>query len=142
MRRRSSFARPYMERLISFRRVIWPSVWPLLQGVARAAQTAARSSLRPPAVRGNRPNSGLPGSSSTDGSTTIQEVVVQVSVVHLAWVGSVIPALTGCQCNQDVEDRGIEGGDSARRQTPDRPRTRTPLNAQQAVIGLGDSSVL
>jgi hypothetical protein len=42
IRKRSSFARPYMERLISFRRAICPSVWPF-HGVARAVHTTARS---------------------------------------------------------------------------------------------------
>jgi hypothetical protein len=37
---RSSFARPYIWRLMSFSRVIWPSVWPFDQGCTSAAATA------------------------------------------------------------------------------------------------------
>jgi hypothetical protein len=40
-RKRSNLALPYICRLISFSRVIWPSVCPLLQGYSRAAFTAA-----------------------------------------------------------------------------------------------------
>ena len=39
--RRSILARPYICRLRVFRRLIWPSVWPLDQGSVRAATTAA-----------------------------------------------------------------------------------------------------
>src|SRR5690606_28080326 len=42
-------ARPYIWRLIALRRLIWPSVWPLLQGSSRAARTAARSCSSPSA---------------------------------------------------------------------------------------------
>ena len=40
-RSRSKPARPYICRFSSLRRVIWPSAWPLLQGVARPCQGAA-----------------------------------------------------------------------------------------------------
>lgn len=46
-RSRSNFARPYMQRLITFRRFTWPSTWPLLKGKARAAITAALSRSNP-----------------------------------------------------------------------------------------------
>ena len=51
MRRRSRSrpARPYVCRFSSLSRVIRPSVWPLLQGVASAARTAAPSFSRPAA---------------------------------------------------------------------------------------------
>lgn len=42
-------ARPYFWRLSSLSLVIWPSVWPLLQGVVRAVRTAALSRRRPAA---------------------------------------------------------------------------------------------
>jgi hypothetical protein len=43
LRRRLKPARPYMERLMTFNRLICPSTGPVLQGSVRAACTAARS---------------------------------------------------------------------------------------------------
>src|SRR4051812_47588466 len=48
-RSRSKLARPYICRLISLSRVIWPSAWPLLQGVVSAARIAAPSCSSPAA---------------------------------------------------------------------------------------------
>src|SRR5690242_5349979 len=48
-RRRSNPARPYMDRLMTFNRLIWPSTGPVLQGIVRAACTASRSCRRLPA---------------------------------------------------------------------------------------------
>jgi hypothetical protein len=42
-RRRSNPARPYMDRLMTFNRLICPSTGPVLQGSVRAACTASRS---------------------------------------------------------------------------------------------------
>jgi len=42
-RRRSKPARPYMDRLMAFNRLICPSTGPVLQGSVRAACTASRS---------------------------------------------------------------------------------------------------
>jgi hypothetical protein len=42
-RRRSNPARPYMERLMTFSRLICPSTGPVLQGSVKAACTASRS---------------------------------------------------------------------------------------------------
>ena len=42
-RRRSNPARPYMDRLMTFNRLICPSTGPVLQGSLRAACTASRS---------------------------------------------------------------------------------------------------
>ena len=39
-RSKSSFARPYIWRLMSLSLVIWPSVWPLDQSSEKAASTA------------------------------------------------------------------------------------------------------
>src|SRR5215471_13561398 len=46
-RRSSKPARPYIWRLIILRRLIWPSTWPVLQGVSTAAATAEMSFWRP-----------------------------------------------------------------------------------------------
>src|SRR3954453_901249 len=48
-RRRSNPARPYMDRLMTFNRLIWPSTGPVLQVIVRAACTASRSCRRLPA---------------------------------------------------------------------------------------------
>src|SRR4051812_15206580 len=45
-RRRWKLVRPYIWRLISLRRVIWPSAWPLLQGAVSAVRSAARPGRR------------------------------------------------------------------------------------------------
>jgi hypothetical protein len=42
-RRRSNPARPYMDRLMAFNRLICPSTGPVLQGSVKAACTASRS---------------------------------------------------------------------------------------------------
>src|SRR3954447_15105007 len=42
-RRRSNPARPYMDRLMTFNRLICPSTGPVLQGSVKAACTASRS---------------------------------------------------------------------------------------------------
>jgi hypothetical protein len=42
-----NLARPHICRLTSFRRWIWPSIWPLLQGRITAALTAFSSRLSP-----------------------------------------------------------------------------------------------
>ena len=44
-------ARPYICRLRNFRRLTWPSTWPLLQGLSTAAITAFESLRRPCAKR-------------------------------------------------------------------------------------------
>jgi hypothetical protein len=36
-------------------------------------------------------------------------MMVQVRVMHLTWIGLVIPVLAGCQGDQDVGHRRIEG---------------------------------
>src|SRR5258707_10849757 len=40
-RKRSKFARPYICRLMVFKRLTWPSTWPLLHGYSRDAITTA-----------------------------------------------------------------------------------------------------
>jgi hypothetical protein len=45
-RSRSTLARPYIWRLRNFKRLTWPSVWPLLQGSVKAARTADKSARR------------------------------------------------------------------------------------------------
>src|SRR3954469_15257687 len=45
-RRRSNPARPYMDRLMAFNRLICPSTGPVLQGSVKAACTASRSCRR------------------------------------------------------------------------------------------------
>jgi hypothetical protein len=42
----STLARPYIWRLRNFKRLTWPSVWPLLQRSVKAARTAGKSLRR------------------------------------------------------------------------------------------------
>lgn len=48
-RSNSTLARPCIWRLRYFKRLTWPSVWPLLHGSVKAARTAAKSLRKLPA---------------------------------------------------------------------------------------------